>query len=155
MIVAAALASDPDILFLDEPTVGLDPIARRVIWGKIRSLVREGKTVVLTTHYMDEAETLSDEVIIIDRGSILAKGKVEDLRKLAPYTYKIEVVGYNDALRSALSTHVYGDKVIAYYDSLEKAMADAEKVISNGASARISPVTLEDVFIRLVDYDET
>jgi ABC-2 type transport system ATP-binding protein len=84
MIIAAALASNPEILFLDEPTVGLDPLARRGLWSKIRNLVKEGRTIVLTTHYMDEAEILSDEIIVVNKGLILARGKIEELKKSLP-----------------------------------------------------------------------
>ncbi len=70
--IAAALVNDPLVLFLDEPTTGLDPQARRHLWGVIRKIRSEGKTVVLTTHYMDEAEVLCDRVAIMDHGEIIA-----------------------------------------------------------------------------------
>ncbi len=70
--IAAALVNDPLVLFLDEPTTGLDPQARRHLWGVVRKIRSEGKTVVLTTHYMDEAEELCDRVAIMDRGKIIA-----------------------------------------------------------------------------------
>ncbi len=70
--IAAALVNDPLVLFLDEPTTGLDPQARRHLWGVVKKIRSEGKTVVLTTHYMDEAEELCDRVAIMDRGKIIA-----------------------------------------------------------------------------------
>jgi ABC-2 type transport system ATP-binding protein len=70
--IAAALVNDPIVLFLDEPTTGLDPQARRHLWGVIKRIRSEGKTIVLTTHYMDEAEELCDRVAIMDRGAIVA-----------------------------------------------------------------------------------
>ena len=70
--IAAALVNEPRVLFLDEPTTGLDPQARRHLWGVIRRIRSEGKTIVLTTHYMDEAEELCDRVAIMDRGKIIA-----------------------------------------------------------------------------------
>jgi ABC-2 type transport system ATP-binding protein len=72
--VAVALAGDPELLFLDEPTTGFDPAARRGAWGVIRNLKALGKTIFLTTHYMDEAQNLADEVAIISRGRIVAQG---------------------------------------------------------------------------------
>jgi len=77
--VGIALVNDPDIVFLDEPTTGLDPRARREVWGIIRLLKEKGKTIFLTTHYMEEAEQLADRVCIIHRGRIIARGSVGDL----------------------------------------------------------------------------
>jgi len=81
--IAAALVNDPVILFLDEPTTGLDPQARRHLWGVIRRIRTEGKTIVITTHYMDEAEELCDRVAIMDHGTIIAYAPPQKLiRKL-------------------------------------------------------------------------
>ena len=81
--IAAALVNDPVILFLDEPTTGLDPQARRHLWGVIRRIRTEGKTIVITTHYMDEAEELCDRVAIMDHGNIIAYAPPQELiRKL-------------------------------------------------------------------------
>jgi ABC-2 type transport system ATP-binding protein len=77
--IAVALVNDPEIVFLDEPTTGLDPAARRDVWKVIAGLKREGKTVFLTTHYMEEAEELADHVAIINHGKIIAEGSVEEL----------------------------------------------------------------------------
>ena len=77
--IAVALVNDPEIVFLDEPTTGLDPAARREVWRVIAGLKKEGKTVFLTTHYMEEAEELADHVAIINHGKIIAEGSVEEL----------------------------------------------------------------------------
>jgi ABC-2 type transport system ATP-binding protein len=77
--VAIALVNDPDIVFLDEPSTGLDPKARREVWEVIASLRNRGKTVFLTTHYMEEAEYLADQIVIIHKGNIIAEGSLEDL----------------------------------------------------------------------------
>jgi ABC-2 type transport system ATP-binding protein len=79
--VACALAGDPDILFLDEPTTGLDPQSRRQLWNVLRRFLARGGTVMLTTHYMEEAETLCDRVAIVDQGRIIAEGVPADLIK--------------------------------------------------------------------------
>lgn len=79
LALGAALINDPDLLFLDEPTTGLDPQARRNIWAIVERLRGEGKTIVLTTHYMEEAEALSDEVCILDHGRVIAHGAPRDL----------------------------------------------------------------------------
>ena len=77
--VAVSLVNDPDIIFLDEPTTGLDPKARREVWGVIAKLRNKGKTIFLTTHYMEEAEYLADHIAIIHKGKIIAEGTLEDL----------------------------------------------------------------------------
>lgn len=79
LLLAIALVNDPDILFLDEPTTGLDPQARRNFWDLIDSIKSEGKTILLTTHYMDEAYTLCDEIAIMDHGHIIAQGSPKQL----------------------------------------------------------------------------
>lgn len=79
LALGAALVNDPDLVFLDEPTTGLDPQARRNIWSIITDLKGEGKAIILTTHYMEEAEALSDHVCIMDHGSIIAEGSPQEL----------------------------------------------------------------------------
>lgn len=79
LAVAVSIVNDPDIVFLDEPTTGLDPQARRMLWEKIQNLKDQGKTVLLTTHYMEEAEELADEIIIFDHGKIIARGSLQEL----------------------------------------------------------------------------
>lgn len=79
LALAAAMVNDPEMVFLDEPSAGLDPQARRHLWDLIEGLKGEGRTVVLTTHYMEEAETLCDQLAIIDHGHILATGRSQDL----------------------------------------------------------------------------
>lgn len=79
LLLAIALANDPELIFLDEPTTGLDPQARRHLWEIVETVKGEGKTVVLTTHYMEEAEILCDDIAIVDRGRIIARGSPEAL----------------------------------------------------------------------------
>jgi ABC-2 type transport system ATP-binding protein len=79
LALAVALVSEPELLFLDEPTAGLDPQARRALWDIIRSLKAQGRTVVLTTHYMDEAERLCDRVAVVDQGRVIALGTPREL----------------------------------------------------------------------------
>jgi ABC-2 type transport system ATP-binding protein len=91
--IAAALVNDPVILFLDEPTTGLDPQARRHLWGVIRRIRSEGKTIVITTHYMEEAEELCDRVAIMDFGKIIANASPQELiRQLLAKGFKKERV---------------------------------------------------------------
>src|SRR5579863_7864116 len=80
VLFALALCGDPDILFLDEPTVGLDVESRRVLWEEIRKLIARGKTVLLTTHYLEEADALADRVVVINRGEIIAQGTPNEIK---------------------------------------------------------------------------
>jgi len=80
VLFALALCGDPDILFLDEPTVGLDVESRRVLWEEIRKLIARGKTVLLTTHYLEEADALADRVVVINRGEIIAEGTAAEIK---------------------------------------------------------------------------
>jgi ABC-2 type transport system ATP-binding protein len=79
-LFALALCGDPDLLFLDEPTVGLDVEARRMFWDRIRQLIARGKAILLTTHYLHEAEALADRIIVLNRGSIIAEGNPEQIK---------------------------------------------------------------------------
>ncbi|KPA14766.1 ABC transporter ATP-binding protein [Candidatus Magnetomorum sp. HK-1] len=79
LLLAIALVNDPDLIFLDEPTTGLDPQSRRHLWKIVEGIKKRGKTIVLTTHYMDEAQILCDEIIIVDKGKIIAQGTPDDL----------------------------------------------------------------------------
>ena len=80
MLFALAICGDPDLLFLDEPTVGLDVEARRMLWDEIRRMVSRGKTVLLTTHYLQEADALADRVAVINQGEIIAQGTPSEIK---------------------------------------------------------------------------
>src|SRR5690242_1624153 len=80
VLFALAICGDPDLLFLDEPTVGLDVEARRMLWDEIRSLLRRGKTVVLTTHYLEEADALADRIVVINKGRVIAEGTPAEIK---------------------------------------------------------------------------
>jgi ABC-2 type transport system ATP-binding protein len=88
--VATALVNDPDVVFLDEPTTGLDPSARHIFWDLIREMQRRGKTVIVTTHYMEEAEALCDRVAIMNRGTIIAEGTPRQLVHDLPFDNTVE-----------------------------------------------------------------
>jgi lipooligosaccharide transport system ATP-binding protein len=160
LTVARALVNDPDMLILDEPTTGLDPQARHTIWEKIRSLRRQGKTILLTTHYMDEAEQLCDTLVVMDQGRILEQGAPKELIQKHTQGEAVEfVAGWSedgapvarcaDALKAAgipferLPDRVvgYGDKAVAAIPDL-RARLGVKEVIRRRA-------TLEDVFLRL------
>jgi lipooligosaccharide transport system ATP-binding protein len=108
LVLARALVNDPDLIFLDEPTTGLDPQARHLLWERLRLLLRQGKTILLTTHFMDEAERLCDRLAIIDHGRMLAEGTP---RALIAEHIEPEVV------------EVYGEGVEGWYAAQAKALA--------------------------------
>jgi lipooligosaccharide transport system ATP-binding protein len=93
LTLARALVNDPDLIFLDEPTTGLDPQARHLIWGRLKQLLVERKTIFLTTHFMDEAERLCDRLSILDHGRVVASGAPRDLVAEYIEPHVVEVFG--------------------------------------------------------------
>jgi ABC-2 type transport system ATP-binding protein len=146
VLVAAVLASGAEILFLDEPTIGLDPLARRSVWRALKEAERGGQTIILTTHYMDEAEFLADEVVIVHEGRVLFSGTIEEARRAVGHKLKVEVYGDlevegYEGLRLKGVTVFYADEG-GVDDVLEKAMA-------GGYESVVKPTSLEDLFIKL------
>ncbi|MEM2943303.1 MAG: ATP-binding cassette domain-containing protein [Methanomassiliicoccales archaeon] len=153
LIIARALINDPRILILDEPTTGLDPQARHLIWDKIRELRKSGVTVVLTTHYMDEAERLCDRLLIMDRGRILTEGRPADLIVKFSYGSVVEIVeppvGLEDYLQSRGISFERGlDRIYAYTNSPQELLAPLRNHFQLNHTV-IRNSTLEDVFLKL------
>ncbi len=159
LIVARSLVNDPELLVLDEPTTGLDPQARHTIWDKIRTLKRQGKTVLLTTHYMDEAERLADHVIIIDHGRILEQGTPQALIKKHTGGEAVEFVIHPDATatrerlvavlqRDQTPHEVLQERVIAYAQDSRTLVQLVHKETEPHQTI-LRHATLEDVFLRL------
>jgi len=153
ILVAMAMATDAKLLFLDEPTIGLDPISRRQVWTAIKDWRDKGGSILLTTHYLDEAEILSDKIVIIDRGTIIAEGSIQDLRKVIPQNIRVDIArdGLDiEALKpygSVVDTGVGTLRVFTF----ESAARDlSELAIQKNLSFTVSPVTLDDVFVHLV-----
>jgi lipooligosaccharide transport system ATP-binding protein len=158
LTLARALVHDPDILFLDEPTTGLDPQARHLIWQGLRRLLADGKTIVLTTHFMDEAERLADRLVILDHGSIVAEGAPRALIEthIEPAVVEVFGEGLADWARD------YASQVCQRYESVGETLfcytADADRVIDalhHKATLRYvhRPSNLEDVFLKLTGRD--
>jgi ABC-2 type transport system ATP-binding protein len=156
--LALALTNDPEICFLDEPTTGLDPHARRAIWAVIRTLKREGRTVFLTTHYLEEAELLADRVAIIHRGKIIASGSPADIIRAHGKPARMSVEG-SPALAAYLQMNL-GAAAVMEDGKVSVTLADkgdALKVLTaieaSGlpwSSFTTTQDTLDDVFVRLV-----
>ncbi|MHB1127051.1 MAG: ABC transporter ATP-binding protein [Bacillota bacterium] len=160
LAIAVAMASNGDVVFLDEPTTGLDPQARRSLWDVILDLKRRGKTVFLTTHYMDEAERLCDRVAVVDHGRIIAEGSPKELidahfREQAVAFVEPELIGdphLND-LPGVRRVHVEEECITLYSTEAAQTIAQlmdyaAQKGLGiNDITVRRS--TLEDVFLKL------
>lgn len=160
LTLARALINDPELILLDEPTTGLDPQVRHLIWQRLRSLRQAGKTLILTTHYMEEAERLCDELIIMDHGRILAQGSPQGLihQYVSPEVVEIRAshAGELPDLDS-LPAHLYRDREIIadtaffYLDSAGPLLEAVRQL--PGISALMRPATLEDVFLKLTGRD--
>jgi ABC-2 type transport system ATP-binding protein len=158
VLFALALCGDPDILFLDEPTVGLDVESRRVLWEEIRKLIARGKTVLLTTHYLEEADALADRVVVINRGEIIAEGTPAEI-KASTAGRRIRCVSSLDieTVRSLPGVN----EVRRDRDALEIHAASAEPILREllTRDARLSAVEvtsagLEEAFLALtVDHN--
>jgi ABC-2 type transport system ATP-binding protein len=149
-IIASALASQADILMLDEPTSGLDAVARRGVWSALRDMVRDGKTILLTTHIMEEAEMVSDRLAIIDHGNVVAQGSPEKIKRLAKERFRVVVKGEMKSLAMGHEVAKLGDKQIVYVNSEDEALELVRTALEKGLNAEASPITLEDAFVKLV-----
>ena len=152
LILARALVNNPDLLILDEPTIGLDPQARHLIWEKLKTLQAQGNTIVLTTHYLDEASRLCDRLVIMDNGKILVEGAPADLvrdhvgHEIVEVEKSPEVTACLDEMQ--IPFEVTGDTVlVATESSREIARILLERCRPEKMLTR--PATLEDVFLKL------
>ncbi len=152
LTIARALINEPELVVLDEPTTGLDPQARHVIWGRLTELKSRGKTLLLTTHYMEEAERLCDELVIMDHGRILAQGSPAELIRQHVETDVIEVRGEGDTLQelarqSGCRLEQMGNSLYCYTQN----PAPLIEQLKDRHALRFvhRPTGLEDVFLRL------
>jgi ABC-2 type transport system ATP-binding protein len=152
LLLAIALVNDPAVLFLDEPTTGLDPQARRNFWELVDSIKAQRKTIILTTHYMEEAELLCDEIVILDRGRIVAQGSPRRLlhEHFAEVLLELPRLEFPATAR-ALPLKIFDakDRVEIKTDDLEatlRLLLEAKVPLGN---LRIRPANLEDLFLEL------
>lgn len=151
--IARALVNDPELLILDEPTTGLDPQVRHMIWARLRDLKKAGKTLLLTTHYMEEAERLCDELIVMDNGGILDRGSPAELIGRHVETEVVEVRGGAEQIEGVLAglpavrSEEVGDTVYCYAKNsaalVERLKGECDLFYLH------RPANLEDVFLKL------
>jgi lipooligosaccharide transport system ATP-binding protein len=157
LTIARALVSDPELLILDEPTTGLDPQARHLLWDRLYRLKLEGVTLVITTHYMDEAEQLCDRLAVMDRGRFAAEGTPAEL--IARYSTREvvelrfgpgtddDITGAHDGLVERME--VLPDRLLLYTDDGDSVLDDVHRRGLHPDASLVRRSTLEDVFLRL------
>lgn len=153
LTIARALINDPELIILDEPTTGLDPQVRHVIWAKLRKLMQSGKTILMTTHYMDEAERLCDELFIMDNGLILDSGSPKKIIAKHVEPYVMELPRGNAELHHILQKlpdvrlEIYGDALYCYCNQQQSVI----ELLANYPAVQyfFRPCNLEDVFLRM------
>jgi lipooligosaccharide transport system ATP-binding protein len=157
LTIARALINEPELVILDEPTTGLDPQARHLLWDRLYRLKQRGATLIITTHYMDEAEQLCDHLVVMDKAKIVAEGSPRQL--IDQYsTREVLELRFTDAARAALDGRLDGlaDRVEELPDRFLLYTADGESTLEqiharqiDVESALVRRSTLEDVFLRL------
>lgn len=158
LMIARALINDPDLIVLDEPTTGLDPQARHLIWQRLRSLKARGKTLILTTHYMEEAAELCDELMVLDRGNILARGTPRSLIAGHVEPEVVAVRGLANELDADELCHGLDIRRDHIGDTWFCYGADARPLVARCAERSEltfihRPASLEDVFLKLTGRD--
>jgi ABC-2 type transport system ATP-binding protein len=150
LLLAIALVNDPEVLFLDEPTTGLDPQARQNFWDLVRGIRAQGRTVVMTTHYMEEAYLLCDDIVIVDHGKIIAAGSP---RALLAEHYDDSVLELPAAeaakLGGSMALKDKGETVEIHTPDVNQAISQLLAAGASLASLRIRPRSLEDLFLEL------
>ena len=156
--LARALINDPDLIFLDEPTTGLDPQARHLIWERLKQLLNRGKTILLTTHFMDEAERLCGRLSIMDHGRIISTGSPRELisRHIEPEVLEVygeDVAGWaaEHGDKLAMRAEHAGETVFCYTNRAEPLIATLQD--RPGLRYLHRPANLEDVFLKLTGRD--
>jgi len=157
LTIARGLVNEPEILMLDEPTTGLDPQARHILWDRLFRLKEQGVTLVITTHYMDEAEQLCDRLMVMDKGKIMAEGSPAELIKKYSSKEVLEVrFGSDNNATVAKQLEGIGerleilpDRILVYTEDGEKALEQIVKKDLHPVTSLVRRSSLEDVFLRL------
>ncbi len=157
LTIARSLINEPELVILDEPTTGLDPQARHLVWDRLYRLKQRGATLIITTHYMDEAEQLCDRLVVMDKAEIVAEGSPREL--IESYsTREVLELRVSDAVRAGLNGRLDGiaeriedlpDRALLYVSDGERALEQVHARQIQLESALVRRSTLEDVFLRL------
>ncbi len=142
LIIAMAMVADPEVLFLDEPTIGLDPLGRRSVWHMLRELTRKGATILLTTHYLDEAEILADHLLIVDKGRTAFLGTVAEAKGDTG-------IGMRVIVEPAAGNGTAAPEVLEP-QSAEEVLAIVERGLREKRKVTFKPASLEEAFIKIV-----
>jgi len=158
LTLARALINDPDLLVLDEPTTGLDPQARHLIWQRLKQLLTQGKTILLTTHFMDEAERLSDRLAIIDYGRLISEGAPRELIRQHIEPQVVEVYGEDAPSWAATEAQAFSHRVEISGETAFCYLDEAAPLLAHLATRPAlrtlhRPASLEDVFLKLTGRD--
>jgi lipooligosaccharide transport system ATP-binding protein len=157
LTIARAMVNEPELVLLDEPTTGLDPQARHLLWERLFRLKQQGVTLVLTTHYMDEAEQLCDRLVVMDAGKIVAEGSPRSLIEKHS-TREVVELRFGDALLDGFRDKLGGigdrvdvlpDRILLYADDGDAAVAEVHNRQLAPSSVLVRRSTLEDVFLHL------
>jgi lipooligosaccharide transport system ATP-binding protein len=154
LTLARALVNDPELLLLDEPTTGLDPQARHLIWERLKRLLAQGKTILLTTHFMDEAERLCQRLAIIDGGRMVGEGPPRELIRQHIEPQVVEVYGEDAPGWAEREAKAYSHRVETSGETAFCYVADATQLLARladqpGLRTLHRPANLEDVFLKL------
>ena len=151
-MVATVIATEAPLLFLDEPTIGMDPFARRAVWDTFRTLTTRGSTILLTTHYLDEAEALSHRLYIIEGGRVLQSGTAEQLKRSVGGTLKVALAGAAGMTESfeSFGSVIDDGEHLSVIVSPERLSELMELALRAKVSVTVGPVTLEEAFLRVV-----
>lgn len=150
-MVAMVLASDAEVLFLDEPTTGLDPVARREVWSAIERAIRDRRTVLLTTHYLDEAEALSARLALIEGGRVLLEGTPAEIRSRIPRPFRVTVrgaVSREELLPFGEVSELRGGHLVFAREADARELT--QLALTKGLPVAMAPASLEDVFLQIV-----
>ena len=154
LLLAIALVNDPRLVFLDEPTTGLDPQARRNFWGLIETVLQRGKTVVLTTHYMEEAQQLCDEIVIVDRGRIIAGGEPGELVKthLPAVVVRLPANDWPEGTPLPENSDLRSGFVEMFADEAPPLLLQLEAAGAKLDGLKVDTPNLEDLFLKLTGH---